>query len=268
MRIRPIFVAVVLTMSLPLAFAQPSAPPLARIKAAAEAGDPIAQDKFAEQFIMQIDTKQAEFWYRKAAAQGYGHAQGKLGNMLLNRSRMTINRTAKECAALGEEAVHWATLAATQGDKRGQADLADIYLDGKLVKPDLVEAFKWGDLAARGSMIDTATITGRSTRDAAILKMSPEQVAEAQRRVAAFAPHMAGLDDLPEPSWVKQIKLSGLSGPSNRRLALITGTTFSPGETASVKVAGKSVKVRCLEIRKKSVLVVIDGVSGTRELAL
>jgi hypothetical protein len=248
--------------------AQSSGSSLADIKAAAEAGDPAAQDKLAEQFILRIDTKQAEFWYRKAAEQGHGHAQGKLGNMLLMRSRTRVNSTAAERAEMGEEAVKWATLAANRGDKRGQADLSDICLEGKLVKQDLIEAYKWGDLAAQGSMIDTATITGRSIRDAAILKMSSYQVAEAKKRVATFTPHQPRKDELPEPSWVQHIRLSGLSGPSDRRLAIINGATFSTGETATVKLVGKTVKVRCLEIRDKSVLVEIEGFDKPRELYL
>ncbi len=248
--------------------AQYSGSALAEIKAAADAGDPAAQDKLAEQFILRTDIKQAEFWYRKSAEQGYAHAQGKLGDMLLNRSRISINGTPAQRAAMGEEALKWATLAANQGDKRGQADLASICLEGKLVKPDLVEAYKWGDFAAQGSMIDTATIAGRSIRDSAILKMTPDQISEAKKRVAAFTPHMPGKDELPEPSWVAQIKLSGLSGAVDRRLAIIGGTTFSQGETAPVKVSGKTIKVRCLEIREKSVLVEIDGFDKPRELFL
>src|ERR1039458_4422221 len=69
--------------------AQNSGSALAQIKAAADAGDPAAQDKLAEQFILRADTKQAESWYRKAAEQGYVHAQGKLGDMLLLRSRVS-----------------------------------------------------------------------------------------------------------------------------------------------------------------------------------
>jgi hypothetical protein len=247
---------------------QNSGSALAEIKAAADAGDPAAQDKLAQQFILRTDTKQAEFWYRKAAEQGYAHAQGKLGDMLLNRSRISINGTPVQRAAMSDEALKWATLAANQGDKRGQADLASICLEGKLVKPDLIEAYKWGDLAAQGSMLDPATISGRSTRDSAILKMTPDQISEAKKRVAAFIPHIPGKDELPEPAWVGKIKLAGLSGAGDRRLAIISGTTFSQGETASVKVAGRTVKVHCMEIRENSVLVEVDGLDKPHELFL
>ena len=249
-------------------FAQASGQALVDLKAAAEAGDPAAQDRLAEQFIMRRDTTQAELWYRKSAEQGYAHAQGKLGDMLLSHSRFTINGKASARAAMGEEAVKWLVLAANQGDGLGQADLAGLSLEGKLVKQDLVEADMWGDLASRGSPFDVATISGRSTRDSAILKMSPDQIEEAKRRAASFQPHVPDKNEIPEPSWVSQIKLSGLSGEADQRLAIINGTTFSKGETASVKVAGKNVKLHCLEIREKSVMVEIENIDEPREIFL
>ncbi|HKW28630.1 MAG TPA: tetratricopeptide repeat protein [Verrucomicrobiae bacterium] len=241
---------------------------LADIKAAAEAGNPAAQDKLAEQFILHMDTAQAESWYRKAAEQGYAHAQGKLGDLLLLHARVGFGLKPDVKAATGSEAVKWVTLAANQGDNLGQADLASAYLNGDFVRPDLLEAYKWGDLAARGSPFDPATITGRSTRDAAILKMSADQIAEAKERVATFTPHVAAKSELPEPAWVKQIELSGLSGPPNHRLAVVDNQTLAVGDSVVLKVAGKSVSVRCLEIREKSVLVQIEGLDKPTELTL
>jgi TPR repeat protein len=59
--------------------------------------------------------------------------------------------------------IDWATLAANQGDKQGQANLAEIYLEGKLVKQDLIEAYKWGDLSAKNPSPDFIVFSGRST---------------------------------------------------------------------------------------------------------
>lgn len=246
--------------------AQSASPSLAQVKVAAEAGDPASQDKLAEAFIMRADSAQAIIWYRKAAEQGFAHAQGRLGNMLLMRSRVSVSSTPAARAAMAEEAVHWIILAANQGDKRGQADFADICLEGKLVKRDLVEAYKWGELASKGSMIDVATIAGRSCRDAATLEMAADQIAEAQKRASAFVPHQLKASDMPEPSWVKQIKLNGISGSAGRRLAVINGKTLQNGEQTSLKLGEKSVTVRCIEIRQASVVISIDGLDGTREL--
>jgi len=59
-------------------FSQQPPPTLEQIKIAADAGNPAAQDKLAER-----DSAHAEVLYRKAAEQGYAHAQGRLGNLLL-----------------------------------------------------------------------------------------------------------------------------------------------------------------------------------------
>jgi hypothetical protein len=247
-------------------FSQNSGSSLADIKIAADAGDPAAQDKLAEQFVSRADMKNAELWYRRSAEQGFTHAEGKLGNLLLMRSRSIIGTSEPERAKLGEEALKWATMAGNAGDKRAQADLAEIYFQGKLVKQDLIESYKWGDLAAQGSAFDTATISGRSNRDAAILKMSAEQIFEAKKRVVAFTAHKPTKDGLPESGALKKLKLSGLAGPANNRLAIINGATFAKGETQHIKIDGMPFALRCVEIREGSVIVAIEGEDKPREL--
>ena len=248
--------------------AQLSAPSLEQIKIAADAGDPAAQDKLAETFILRADTAQAEMWYRKAAAQGYTHAQGQLGNMLLMRSRMTFGLKPDARAAIADEAVKWMTLAANQGDKQGQANIADVCLEGKLVKQDLIEAYKWGDLAAQGSLLNVATIAGRSTRDSATLKMNADQIAEARGRVAAFVPHQVQKSEMPEPAWVKKLKLNGISGTPAKHFATICNQTFEKGESRTVKIDGQPVAIQCLEITDSSTTIAIEGIEGTRTLHL
>lgn len=247
------------------AFAQQLAPTLEQIKIAADAGEPAAQDKLAE----RVDSAQAEILYRKAAEQGYVHAQGKLGNILFLRCFLSPCDKSAAHAALADEAMKWATLAANQGDKLGQANLAKIYFEGKWVKQDLVEAYKWGDLSAKNPAPEYVVLfSGSSTRDAAILKMNADQIEEAHRRVAAFVPHQPQKSDLPEPAWVQKIKLSGISGPAEHRLAIINGKTFDTGDRITIKSGGKSIAVQCLEIRANSVLIAIEGVAGPRELKL
>lgn len=246
------------------AFAQLSAQSLDEIKIAADAGDPAAQDKMAEK-----ESAHAEMWYRKAANQGYVHAQGKLGNLLLLHYRMSFNLKPDAKAALGDEAIHWMTLAANQGDPQGQANLADVCLEGKLVKQDLIEAYKWGELAAQSvALINIPAISGRSSRDSAILKMNADQITEAKRRVADFKPHVPQKSDVPVPAWVKQIKLNGISGGPNKRFATIGNETFEKGESGAVKVSGKHVNIQCLEITDSTATISIEGVDGTQTLTL
>lgn len=246
-----------------------SGPSLAALKARAEAGDAAAQEQLAEQFSQHRDFQAAESWYRKSAEQGFAPAQGKLAKFLLPRTVPRMGTTSEERAEAGDEALKWLMLAANQGDKQAQADLADLYFEGRLVTTDLIEAYKWADLATQGATpYSAANISGRSTRDAAILKMTAQELAEAKKRVANFRPRLLGKNELPEPAWVKQIKLTALVGPPNRRLALVGGTPFSNGETALVKIGGQSKKIRCLEIRDNSALVEIEGFETPRELLL
>ena len=222
---KPLILA--LTLAAFPAFTQTAAPTLEQIKIAADAGDPAAQDKLAE----RVDSSAAEVLYRKAANQGYVHAQGKLGNLLLMQSQLFIGVKPEARAATAAEAIKWASLAANQGDEQGQVNLAQIYLEGKWVKQDLVEAYKWGDLASKHSSSDFIFFSGRSFRDAAILQMNADQIAEAKRRVAAFVPHQPQKSEFPEPAWVRQIKLNGISGApaihwplsTRRRLPKATG---------------------------------------------
>jgi len=246
------------------AFAQLPAPSLEQIKIAADAGDPAAQDKLAE----RVDSVQAEVLYRKAAVRDYAHAQGRLGNILLMRSRLTIGQKPDARAAIADETIKWTTLAANQGDKQGQANLAQIYLEGKLVKQDLIEAYKWGELSAENPSFEFIVFSGRSTRDEAILKMNADQIAEAHRRVAAFVPHQSQTSDLPEPAWIQKIKLVSISGKPDHRFALINNQTFEMGDQAAVKIGDKRVTVHCLEIRESSVVISIEGVDGTRALKM
>lgn len=262
--LKPIIrLALLLALVAQSALAQTSLPPLAQIKIAADAGDPAAQDKMGER-----DVANAEQWYRKAAEQGYVHAQGKLGELLFLHSQLTLGSKPETRAALGAEALQWSTLAANQGDKRGQAMLARIYLEGKLVKPDLIEAYKWGDLSAQNPTLELIIFAGASSRDAAILKMNAGQISEAQKRVAAFVPHPPRKSDQPAPAWVQQIRLSGISVAAGHRFAIINTKTFAPNDRITLKIGEREVPVQCLEIRESSVVIAIEGVDGTSELKL
>ena len=64
------------------------------------------------------------------------------------------------------------------------------------------------------------------------------------------------------------LRLCGLSGSPQHRLAIINNQTFQEGETARVEFSGAKVKVRCKEIRTNSVLVQWEGANGPVELFL
>lgn len=237
---------------------------LDQIKIAADAGDPAAQFKLAER-----DPNHADMWYRKAAEQGYVPAEGKLGNLLLLHYRMGFELKPAKRAALADEALKWMTLAANQGDAQGQANLADVLVEGKLVKQDLIEAYKWGELATHGGgIISFPRISGASARDRATLKMTADQIAEAKRRVAEFQPHLPEKSDLPVPGFVKKLKLNGVVGGPSKRLATICDETFEKGESGTVKIDGKPVNIRCVDITDNSATVAVEGVENPVVLKL
>lgn len=243
-------------------------PRMAQIKAAAEAGNPTAQDQLGQAYRSQYDSKNSEVWFRKAASQDVAHAQWALGNTLMGRATTAYGKP-DVMANTADEAIQWFLKAASQGYKRAQVDLGRQYEQGRFIKQDYVEAYKWYALAADPeNLFDPLSLEGKWARDAVILKMSQSQIAEARARVTAFTPHHATKDELPEPAWVKQIQLKGVSGSSSRRLALINGKTFEAGDKSSIKVSGKAVKVHCVEVKESSAVISIEGINGTRELRI
>ena len=85
-------------------------------------------------------------------------------------------------------------------------------------------------------------------------------------RVAAI--QNDGLIKDPSKNFSDQIKLKGISGSATRRLALINNHTFAVGEQVEVKTSEGKVTVRCLEIRERSVIVMLPGETQRRELYL
>ena len=194
--------------------------------------------------------------------------QGRLANRLLTRAQVGFGEKPAARATIAEEAIKWATLAANQGDKQGQANLAQIYLEGKYVKQDLIEAYKWGDLSANNPSPEIVVSPGHSFRDASILQMNADQIAEARRGVTAFVPQQLQKADLPDPPWVKNVKLHGISGKSDHLFAIINDETFGKGDQIAMKIGDRRVTVHCLEIRETSVVLSLEEIEGTRELKM
>lgn len=70
------------------------------------------------------------------------------------------------------------------------------------------------------------------------------------------------------PTRFTNLVLKSISGPANRRLALLNNQTLAVGESAKVQLDERNVKVRCQEIRAKSVVVQVEGEPETREVRL
>jgi len=110
---------------------------------------------------------------RKAANQGDVNAQCRLG----------------ACYATGEgvlkddvEAAKWYRKAADQGYDKAEYFLGICYAEGQGVPKDYVEAYKWLNLA--GQTREDA----RKVRDEVASRMTPQQIAEAQKLSADWKP--------------------------------------------------------------------------------
>ena len=113
------------------------------------------------------DYAEAVKWYRKAAEQGTANAMVHLGYMYAQGLGVTKDY---------DEAMKWWLKAAEQGNANGQSSLGIMYEYGKGVPQDYVQAHMWFDLAAgEGDRIAS------EFRDAVAAKMTPAQIAEAQR---------------------------------------------------------------------------------------
>jgi TPR repeat protein len=112
------------------------------------------------------------------------------------------------------KAAYWYLRAAKQGDDGSQFSVGEMYEKGEGVMQDFVEAYKWFNIAAIAPDIDWNTATNffksnsidvqtlnkfkaswvpvadkaKAARDQLARQMTPDQIAEGQRRSAAFVP--------------------------------------------------------------------------------
>ena len=142
----------------------------------AEQGDPDAQYYLGRMYDRRIgvpqDYAEAIKWYRLAAMQGDAGAQFSLGVIFEKGSGVVQNY---------DEAAKWYRLAAEQGHAYGQATVASMYAKGMGVIQNYVLAHMWFDLAAARMPPGEDRDWAVSNRDIAEGRMTPAQVAEAQR---------------------------------------------------------------------------------------
>jgi hypothetical protein len=270
-------------------YAAEQLPDLAQTKLAAEKGDLEAQVRLADRYFSSFNVSEAVKWYRPSAEKGIPYAQYCLGEIYMidhaamgGGTKVPANQT---------EGIQWLLKAAYQGHEKAQLSLGHCYKDGNGVPKDLVESYKWYSLATK-----KISHVGPIYRDPLILKMSNIEIAEGQRRADNFKtgqplgnPRPRTLRDarieaqsradnlktntppappqLP-PSTLANILVKGISIGKARSIAVINDTTFAPGDEAEIKVAGKSIRIKCYEIRDNSVIIGIPGTTERHEIQL
>ena len=127
------------------------------------------------------DDAEAVKWYRKAADQGNANAQFGLGLMYGDGWGVPQDYA---------EAVKWYRKAADQGSGWAQNNLGTMYSAGQGVPQDYVQAHIWFNLAASRSPASEKDGRDRAVknRDTIAAKMTPTQVAEAQKLAREWKP--------------------------------------------------------------------------------
>ncbi len=129
-------------------------------------------------FDRKTDYEEAAKWFRRAAEQGYARAQLNLGILYHDGDGMPQD---------DKEAVRWARLAAEQGFAPAQRILGVVYEYGQGVAQDYVQAHMWYNLAGGAG----TPIGAVENRDKVAAKMTPAQIAEAQRLAQDWKPTTA-----------------------------------------------------------------------------
>ncbi len=128
---------------------------------------------------MPQDYAEAGKWYRLAAEQGDEIAQWYVGNLYRNGQGVT-----QDFATAAE----WYRKSAMQGYAFAQDFLGDLYSEGRGVAQDYVLAYMWYSLAAANKILVELDKAAAGKRDAIAAKMSPEQIAKAQKLVSEWKP--------------------------------------------------------------------------------
>ncbi len=123
------------------------------------------------------DYAAAVSWYRKAAEHGNADAHYNLGLIYSKGEGVQQDYAA---------AASWFRKAAERGQVGGQYALALYYALGQGVPEDYVQAHKWFNLAAAKATDADVRDGALKYRDIVAAKMTPAQIAEAQRLASAW----------------------------------------------------------------------------------
>jgi TPR repeat protein len=153
----------------------------------AESGNAVAQHRLGVMYVLgqgvEKDPAKAVELYTKAAEQGQAESQHGLGLRLLWGDGADKDP---------QKAAEWFTAAVNQGVMDSATWLGDLYFKGNGVAQDPVEGYKWLLLAGDKFYIShprTMTLENYASQ------LTPEQLAEAEKRAKEFKPQRTGPED-------------------------------------------------------------------------
>ena len=151
---------------------------IAWLDKAADQGDMNAERMLAALFIgdsrIASPGADAMSWLHKAADRNFPPAETSLGAMYLMGTGVPMNDGV---------ALDWFRKAADQGYPKAQGELGRMYATGQGTPTDNVQALMWITLAAKGG---DASV--KQYAEIIATKMTPEQIAEAQKLAAVWTP--------------------------------------------------------------------------------
>jgi TPR repeat protein len=115
-----------------------------------------------------LDEREALRLFRLAADKGWAEAQAAVGYVYFNGLAGVPQSY--------DEAFTWYYRAAAQGHAPAQSELGGLYANGQGIPQDYVRAHMWFNLAAAQGYQEAI-----KDRDEIARKMTPEQIAEAQK---------------------------------------------------------------------------------------
>lgn len=130
-------------------------------------------------FGVRQDDGEALGWYRKAAEQGHAAAQRVVGDFY---------RKGRGVTADAAEAARWYRRGADGDDLRAQYELGQLHFTGTGVARDYASAYVWFSIAAGQTPLADNRDGLIELRNIAAARMTPDEIAAAARRVAAWKP--------------------------------------------------------------------------------
>jgi hypothetical protein len=197
---------------------------------AAEQGDASAQFRLGALYEVgwgvPQDFGQAAAWWRKAAEQGLDVAQVQLG--ALYEGGWGVPQDFGQAAA-------WYRKAAEQGNAWAQFLLGWLYHNGRGVPQDFVLAYLWASLAA--SQKSEYAVE----RDRIAQKMTPQQIAEAQRLAREWKPRTSAPSDRLEGPGERPVASHGTGFVVSRQGHVLTAHHVVAGcRTIQASVEGRT----------------------------
>ncbi len=232
-----------------VAWGQGALPELARLKLAAEAGDPKAQHTYAQR-IMLSNAKESFEFNLKSANQGYGPAEAIVGAHYLSKAPYEV----KERANTERLGARSASRAAFKGIPSAQANLSECYERGVAVPKNPALAYAWMAIAARPAKgANAISTTGyRARLDQLVARTPSGSIAEGQKIADAFRIGSAGMNTVEADVLVAQMKINAIILVRGAKAVVVNQTRFPEGETKTLTLDGETVSLRCLAVEAKS----------------